>query len=292
MTSDVESVMKEGGRRRELQDPLNRMLYHPAAKRLAAQLARTRITPNMVSVAGGLIVVAAAAAYAMPYWPLSALLGLALHMSWHILDGADGDLARMTGKAGPLGEIVDGISDYASHIVLYCVLALVLRQQIGDVAWLLAIAAGGSRAVQANHYEVQRRQYQQWRYDRPWLRNQPVSEHGAMGQGLGALANSYLKLADRLSGSDGHLDQIQRKARNDPAALERFRQAVGASYRPLMRPSNLLGANLRTLGLGFSMMAGTPIYFFAYEAILLNGVLLWSIYAHRRAALQVSRACA
>ena len=78
MTSDVESVMKEGGRRRELQDPLNRMLYHPAAKRLAAQLARTRITPNMVSVAGGLIVVAAAAAYAMPYWPLSALLGLAL----------------------------------------------------------------------------------------------------------------------------------------------------------------------------------------------------------------------
>jgi phosphatidylglycerophosphate synthase len=35
-----------------------------------------------------------------------------LHMGWHVLDGADGDLARMTGRASPQGELFDGICDY------------------------------------------------------------------------------------------------------------------------------------------------------------------------------------
>ena len=36
----------------ELQDGLNRYLYHPLAARLARLLAPTRITPNLVSVVG------------------------------------------------------------------------------------------------------------------------------------------------------------------------------------------------------------------------------------------------
>ena len=41
-------------RPRELQDPLNHYLYHPLAWQLALRLARTPLTPNMVSVIGGL----------------------------------------------------------------------------------------------------------------------------------------------------------------------------------------------------------------------------------------------
>ena len=46
-------------RPRELQDRLNYHLYHPLAWRLARILAHTPLTPNMVSVFGGLLVVAA-----------------------------------------------------------------------------------------------------------------------------------------------------------------------------------------------------------------------------------------
>ena len=118
-------------RPRELQDALNFHLYHPLAWQLARRLANTPVSPNMVSLAGGALVVAAAVAYAQPWWPISALLGLAFHMGWHVLDGADGDLARITGKSSPMGEMVDGLCDYLSHIVLYLVLGALLAAQIG-----------------------------------------------------------------------------------------------------------------------------------------------------------------
>jgi hypothetical protein len=96
-------------RPRELQDPLNYYLYHPLAWQLARGLAHTPVTPNMVSVFGGLMVVAAGIVYANLAWPVGAALGMALHMGWHVVDGADGDLARMTGRSSPIGEMVDGV---------------------------------------------------------------------------------------------------------------------------------------------------------------------------------------
>jgi phosphatidylglycerophosphate synthase len=163
-------------RPRELQDSLNFHLYHPLAWRLALLLARTPLTPNIVSVIGGCCVVAAGIVYAQTYlhswgWP-GALLGMLLHMTWHVVDGADGDLARITGRTSPLGELVDGICDYASHIILYLVLAWLLSFQIGSGwAWPIAVAAGVSHFVQANHVEVQRRQYQWWVYR---VQNRPL----------------------------------------------------------------------------------------------------------------------
>ena len=76
-------------RPRELQDPLNYYLYHPLAWQFARLLARTPITPNMVSVLGAGCVVAAGLAYTQLAWPVSAALGMALHMTWHVVDGAD-----------------------------------------------------------------------------------------------------------------------------------------------------------------------------------------------------------
>src|SRR6187549_2253229 len=74
-------------RKPELEDWLNRHLYHPLSGRLARLLVPTGVTPNMVSVAGALSIWAAAWAYASFEWPYGALLGLALHMLWHVIDG-------------------------------------------------------------------------------------------------------------------------------------------------------------------------------------------------------------
>ena len=132
-------------RLRSLQNPLDRSLYHPLAARLARALARTPVTPNMVSIAGGVLIVLAGFAYVGLAWPAAVLAGLILHMSWHVLDGADGDLARLTGRVSPIGEIVDGICDYLGHILLYLILAYYASSSIEIWAWIIAIAAGLSR---------------------------------------------------------------------------------------------------------------------------------------------------
>lgn len=141
----------------ELEDWLNGRLYHPLSWRLAKRLARTRITPDMVSAAGALAIMLAAAAYGMLAWPWGVAVGMALHMGWHVLDGADGDLARLTGRSSAHGELVDGICDYLGHIVLYVTLGYFAAQQIGMMGWVLMWVAGASRVAQAARLPVSRR---------------------------------------------------------------------------------------------------------------------------------------
>ena len=272
-----------------MQDPLNRWLYHPLAWQLAKILRHTPLTPNVVSVIGGLCVIAAAAAYAQPWYPWSAALGLALHMTWHVVDGADGDLARLTGRSSPLGEMVDGICDYVSHIVLYFVLMFILQALIGPLAWAWGAAAGISHIVQSNHVEVQRRQYQWWIYGTPWLRNNSTSTEAIAGQrGLAGIAALYLRLASGLTPHAERIDAAVEAAHNDPARLATIRAEIHRESPPLLLLIKFLGPNPRAIVLGMSMFAGTPLWFFVYQAIVLNGLLVVSVIAHNRAAKRIA----
>lgn len=272
-----------------MQDPLNHYLYHPLAWRLALGLARTPLTPNMVSVIGAGFVLAAAAAYAQPWWPFSALLGLALHMTWHVVDGADGDLARITGRTSPTGELVDGLCDYLSHIVLYFVLAWLLQQQVGPVAWVYTAVAGLSHIVQSNHVEVQRRQYQWWVYGTTWLRNTHKGQGTTAKGGLGALVSAYLGLASGMTPHALKVDAAVAGAmRDDPIALERIRAAVRVEAPPLLFLCKLLGPNPRAIVLGLAMLAGSPLYYFFYQAVVLNALLAISVVRHNRAAERIA----
>ena len=280
-------------RPRELQDGLNHYLYHPLAWRLALLLARTPLTPNMVSVIGAGFVVAAGVAYAQPGWPNSilnwpALIGMALHMSWHVVDGADGDLARITGRASPIGEMVDGVCDYASHVVLYLILGWLLSHQIGPVAWLLMLAAGVSHVVQANHVEVEKRSYQWWVYGTPWLRHSREGGNGARREGaLARLGGVYLAVAESTTGGSARVDAALVAARDDPAKIERIRAAARAEAPRVMPILKVLGPNPRAPLLGLSMLAGSPLWYFLWLIVGLNLLLVLSVRRHEAAANRI-----
>jgi len=279
-------------RPRELQDPLNHYLYHPLAWQLARILAKTPITPNMVSIFGGLMVVAAGIAYAQPgtpVYPRSAALGMALHMGWHVVDGADGDLARLSGRASPIGEMVDGICDYASHIVLYFILAYLLQLQIGWFAWPIMVAAGVSHIVQSNHVEVQKRSYQWWAYGVPWLKTTHTAQDAPTRQGgFGALAAIYLRMAAGVTPHSAAIDTAIANAQGNPERLEAIRQAIRQEMPPLILIWKLLGPNPRAIVLGLSMFAGSPLWYFVYQAVVLNALLAFSVATHNRAWKRLS----
>lgn len=270
----------------ELEDPLNRYLYHPLAARLARLLVPTGISPNAVSVAGASLVWAAAWSYAAVPWPVGALLGFALHMGWHVVDGADGDLARLTGKASPTGELVDGVCDYSAHVVLYVVLAAMLDDHLGGWAWGLAAAAGASHIVQTNHAEVQRRSYLWWAYGVPWLKHAQAAgdevflERNWFSRAFAWMARDYLKLANWMAPWAAQLDRLVDEADGDPRRTETIRAAVRESWRLALIFEKLVGPNPRTIILGLGMLAGSPLWFFLGEAVLLNAILLLSVRHH------------
>lgn len=280
-------------RPRELQDPLNHYLYHPLAWQFARALSATPITPNMVSVLGAGFVVAAGLAYTQLAWPISAALGMALHMTWHVVDGADGDLARMTGRSSPIGEMVDGLCDYLSHAVLYVLLAILLAGSGGAVsgwlAWVLVVLAGISHALQANHAEVQRRQYQYWVYGTPWLRNSHNAEGSATSRSwAGALVSAYIGIASGMTPEALKIDAAVVAAKDDRARLDQIAAAVRSEAPPLLLLCKVLGPNPRAIVLGLSMFAGSPLWYMLYQAVVLNLLLVHSVRAHNAAARRIA----
>lgn len=288
-------------RPRELEDWLNYYLYHPLAWRLALLLAKTPLTPNMVSVIGAMNVVAAAFVYGWGYahgwgWP-GALLGMALHMAWHVWDGADGDLARITGRASPIGEMVDGICDYASHVVMYFVLGWIAYEQItgwtgswviGLIAIPLMLVAGVSHVVQANHVEVQKRSYQWWVYAKPWIRQtREKADESTKTGASGALVSLYMYVGGKFATNTPLIDEAVDEAQNDPARLEVIRTAARKEAPKLLAILRVLGPNPRAVLLGLSMLAGSPLWYFLWLIVVLNATLKASIRMHNEAALRI-----
>ncbi|MEE9284247.1 MAG: CDP-alcohol phosphatidyltransferase family protein [Dehalococcoidia bacterium] len=90
---------------------LNRWLSRPAARALS----HTSVSPNLVSL-GALAVACGAFASFVVGLPI---LGGVLAQSSSIVDGVDGDLARITGKASAFGGFFDAVLDrYADGLII------------------------------------------------------------------------------------------------------------------------------------------------------------------------------
>lgn len=93
-----------------------------------------RVPPDLLSVAGVLVAAAAAGvAWLGGAWPFAALL---LVVASGVLDGLDGAVALRTGRARPLGAVVDAVADRLSDLCLVAVLFV-----LGAPAWSCAALA-------------------------------------------------------------------------------------------------------------------------------------------------------
>jgi hypothetical protein len=277
---------------REIELWSNRWLIHPLSRRLAIALIPTPVTPNAVSCMGVAASAAAAACdYALP-WPGSVAAGFLCQIGWHVLDGADGELARRTGRSSPSGEVVDGVCDYLSQVVLYGVLALILTSTLHGWAWALALASGAARAAQANSYESRRRIYQFWGYGRGWIKQSLAADAGAAPRGwLAALGRAYLAVSERVTRSRPELEaMLQKRFADGPAAEAQARDLYRSVQVRAIKAAAPLSANARTFAIGLSMLAGTPLYFFIYESVGLSLVLLWSLGVQARADVALREA--
>lgn len=90
-----------------------------------------RIPPDVLSALGVVALVGAWAAEAGPGWPALTVL---LVISGGLLDGLDGAVALRTGKARPLGAVVDSVADRLGDLVL----GAILLAFGAPVPWVLA----------------------------------------------------------------------------------------------------------------------------------------------------------
>src|ERR1700756_4541074 len=119
-----------------------------------------RLTPNVVSIMGMLFGILSAFAY-YHYADLRfAITGFALMIAWHVMDGADGQLARLTHSHSYFGKVLDGISDNVTFLAVYTALAMALSRKHGDWMYALVALSAVCHAVQSATYEAQRQEYE------------------------------------------------------------------------------------------------------------------------------------
>ena len=215
------------------------------------------------------------------------IAGTLFMVGWHIMDGADGQLARLTGRTSEIGKVIDGLCDHLGFGMVYVALALSLQPEYGVWIWLLALAAGLSHAVQAGALEFHRDSYDCWVHDKvgkcvpPLDRVAPDYGTGVLPEMLAGGHLLYIRLQYLVSEADNELitGEGNMRAHPDRGNISR---TYGLHSLDSVRMWTWLSSNKRTIALSVFCIAKLPILFFLYEIILLNALMIWLRRMQRR----------
>ncbi len=285
----------------EIEEITNLYFIHPLAGRLVPFFARLGITPNVVSLTGMLFGILAAFAYYRYADPRFAITGFALMIAWHVMDGADGQLARYTHSYSYFGKVLDGISDNVTFLAVYTALAIALSREHG--AWMYALVASSAvcHAIQSASYEAQRQEYEYLgRGKKP---QEPPPRDSSERDGDGPPVIRWLfDFLHRMfyTGLSFPTARITRKFRETmAAALQRqpahtalIRQRYRDILAPQLRRWSILSANYRTLGIFITALFKAPEYYFGFEIIGFSAalaVLIWRQNASHEVLLRLLR---
>ena len=241
--------------------------------------AKAGVHPNTVSVAGAACGVLAAIAYYFHQTSGMVFVGLGLMIIWHILDGADGQLARLTNKVTPSGFVIDGLCDYATFGAIYLSIGLQLAQRDNTGGWLLVVLAAASHAVQSAAFERQRQSYIYWTSKVPAMTAE-VLARACEDAKQDAPGSSTLRSVKAC------YEAMQSPFVPIPPATERWLrdEALGGRandiavlYRSIYRPAvmmwSLLSANNRTIVIFITFLVGLPQGYPWFELFALNVIL-------------------
>jgi len=273
----------------ETEEFTNLHFIHPISRWLVSRLSGTKITPNMVSLTGMMFGILAGISYYHYQSRYMVFAGFGAMIIWHILDGADGQLARLTGSHSELGKILDGFCDYITFISVYIGVGLGLSWQGGAGIWGVILFAGVLHAIQSSAYEMQRGEYDFWGHGREGAKPPEIRQMIADLEGksfLSAMLNQpyigYIRMQRRFSGISPELQHtLKDSLKNHPDKADDIRALYREIFAPSVRSWSIMCANYRTIAIFITCLAGYPLYFFWLEIAVLTPALIFLVRKQR-----------
>ncbi|MBP5498521.1 MAG: CDP-alcohol phosphatidyltransferase family protein [Muribaculaceae bacterium] len=287
----------------DTEETIDLMFYRPIGYAWALLFAKLGVTPNVVTIISIILGVAGGVLLYFGASPLIWLnyVGILLIIWANSYDSADGQLARMTGQYSRLGRILDGVSGDLWFIAIY--FALTFRElHFGDsalgtffcehgwVIWTLAIVAGASHAFQAAMADYYRQ------FHLYFLKGKDGSELDSVA----ALNADYRKISwseqplkkltmffyrNYTANQERFTPQMQRlrgklKEEYGDDIPQEFRDKFRAKSKPLMKYTNMLSFNTRTIAMFLAVIVKMPWLYFVFEIVVLNAMLVYMICSH------------
>ena len=288
----------------DTEEHIDLYFYRPIGYAWAVLARKLGVTPNAITVASIFLGVGAGVCFYFNniWWNI---LGMLLLIWADSFDSADGQLARMTGKYSRIGRILDGLSGDLWFAAIY--VAICLRENVTSeffmahhwVIWVIAVVTGlchATQAAMADYY----RQFHLW-----FLKGEGGSELETASD----LREKYRKLTwghnfwqklvmtfylNYTVGQESRTPRMQalraamrkRFAGNVP---QKFRDEFRALSLPLMKYTNILSFNVRTIALFASILIfRMPWLYFAFELTVLNVILVYMMGRHERICRQLT----
>lgn len=282
----------------DTEEGIDLAFYRPIGFAWAYLFRKLGVHPNTVTIAS--IIIGIAAGVCFYYNSLAINIAGMLLLVWaNSYDSADGQLARMTGQYSPIGRILDGLSGDLWFITIYT--AICLREDTFSpffashpwLIWVIAAITGACHAKQAamaDYYrqfhlffvngsagseldradELKRRVAQlSWRNDFWHKITQTFYTQYTVNQEAMTPAMQALRHEIAAKWPDGKL----------PYAFKAHFRALSL---PLMKYTNILSFNWRTIALFISLFIGQPWLYFMFELIVLNFLLVYMMRRHER----------
>ncbi|MBD5186181.1 MAG: CDP-alcohol phosphatidyltransferase family protein [Bacteroidales bacterium] len=282
----------------DTEEHIDLAFYRPIGYAWACLFRKLGIKPNAVTIASIFLGVGAGVMFYFPVLWMN-VIGMLLLVWANSYDSADGQLARMTGQYSRLGRILDGVSGDVWFATIY--IAICLRENVTSeffsahhwVIWVIAVVTGICHAKQASMADYYRQ------FHLYFLKGEQGSElenASALKEKLASLSwsrNFWQKLTLTFytnytvnQEADTPAMQKLRAALHrrypDGRIPQEFRDKFRAMSLPLMKYTNILSFNWRTIALFTSLFLEMPWLYFAFELTVLNVLLIYMVRRHEK----------
>lgn len=119
----AETALLENSLGKDRDGPVSHYLNRPLSARLSRHLVHTSLTPNQISLMSFGLSVLGAGLMLIPHYLGLALCGLIAQLA-SILDGCDGEVARLKNQESPYGAWLDAVLDRYSDALLLAAMSL------------------------------------------------------------------------------------------------------------------------------------------------------------------------
>lgn len=294
---ELKKAYKDSLKSMDTEETIDLMFYRPIGFMWAVLCAKLGIKPNAITIASIFIGIAAGVLFYFDNMWIN-VCGMLLLVWANSFDSADGQLARMTQQYSRLGRILDGLSGDFWFVAIY--FAICFRENATSdffmgmpwLIWAIAILAGMSHAKQAAAADYYRQ------FHLFFLKGESGSELDSVDQLDKAYAEVswkgnfwkkttmffYRNYTANQEVLTPRMQELRRelKSRFGAEIPQSFRDAFRAKSKPLMKYTNWLSFNLRTIALFCSLFAQMPWLYFAFELVVLNAMLVYMIVRHER----------
>lgn len=280
----------------DTEEGIDLAFYRPIGYAWACLAKRFGISPNAITIASIFLGVAAGIMFYFDALWIN-VIGMILLMWANSFDSADGQLARMTKQYSRLGRILDGISGDIWFVAIY--LAICLRETSLPpclsghhwLIWVIAAGAGISHAKQAAMADYYRQ------FHLYFLKGEygcELDKGFNLKRRLASLEwkqdfwhkltltfyTNYTLQQEASSPAMQSLRSLLSQRFPDGQIPADFRKMFRDKSLPLMKYTNMLTFNWRTIILFASLFAGMPWLYFVFELTVFNILLLYMMIRH------------